>query len=103
MILWADYQTGRAVVWCDDQAELAFILPEPGAVLPEGEARLDAGDLIGFELEVRPDYRLVRNPKLLSRGTHETLAALLVRHAADGREPGPGLLGPFTGTELWVA
>lgn len=66
LVLWANSDDQKAVVWCEDQGDLAFYV-EPKDTAMSGVA-LDAGDLIEFELREDRQFRRVTNPTLLVAG-----------------------------------
>jgi hypothetical protein len=63
VILWSDASDRKAVIWCEDQGDLAF-LNASDDVLTAG-AFFDAGDLVQFDMEVNASMRRARNPKLV--------------------------------------
>ncbi|WP_323764970.1 hypothetical protein [Marinovum sp.] len=79
VVLWANPDDQKAVVWCEDQGNLAFYL-EPQDTALSGVA-LDAGDLIEFELREEPQFRRVTNPTLLVQDHAPELVAKLGRCA----------------------
>lgn len=53
VILWSDHQSGAAVIWCEDRAEIAYHHasgPDPSSVEAATPPRFDAGDLVQFDL-----------------------------------------------------
>lgn len=61
VVLWADAQDKKAVIWCEDHGNLAFYSgKDPSA---HQGVSLDAGDLIQFEIREEPNYRRARNLK----------------------------------------
>lgn len=63
VVLWSDAAARKAVIWCEDQGELAFFTPEEGSV--HDAPVLDAGDLIQFDVIVQQNVRTARNPQVL--------------------------------------
>ena len=63
VVLWSDASAGKAVIWCEDQGELAYYTPTEDS-LHEGP-ELDAGDLIQFDLSVHKNIRKASNPQLV--------------------------------------
>lgn len=63
VVLWSDAAARKAVIWCEDQGELAFYTPEEGSV--HDAPVLDAGDLIRFDVIVQQNVRTVRNPQVM--------------------------------------
>ncbi len=86
VVLWSNPDDQKAVVWCEDQGNLAYYVePEDNALTG---VSLDPGDLIEFELREDPQYRRVTNPVLLVQDH----ASDLVRHlgiATDQKRSSP--------------
>lgn len=63
VVLWSDPSDRKAVIWCEDQGDLAFLnaSEEPG---PADEF-FDAGDLVQFDVEINASMRRVNNPRLV--------------------------------------
>lgn len=83
VILWSDETERKAVVWCEDQGDLAFV---DKSVSPAGtEPFFAVGDIVRFDLCVEANLRKAHNARLLEdqtaacsapaerqRGTQET-------------------------------
>lgn len=82
LVLWDNSDDQKAVVWCEDQGDLAFYV-EPKDTAMSGVA-LDAGDLIEFELREDRQFRRVTNPTLLVQDHAPELVAKLGRCANSG-------------------
>jgi hypothetical protein len=63
VVLWSDVSDRKAVIWCEDQGDLAYVNASD-AVLNNGEF-FDAGDLVQFEVETSHTMRYANNPRLL--------------------------------------
>lgn len=63
VVLWSDAAAQKAVIWCEDQGELAFYTP--GECNIHDAPMLDAGDLIQFDVFVDQNVRKARNPQVL--------------------------------------
>lgn len=63
VVLWSDADAQKAVIWCEDQGELAYYTPCERSV--HDAPTLDAGDLIQFDVVVQKNMRTVTNPQLL--------------------------------------
>lgn len=87
VVLWANPDDQKAVVWCEDQGNLAFYV-EPKDTALSGVA-LDAGDLIEFELREERQFRRVTNPTLLVQDHAPELVAKL-GHCANAAGGGAG-------------
>lgn len=63
VVLWSDAAAQKAVIWCEDQGELAFYTPADVSV--DDAPSLDAGDLIRFDVILQENVRKARNPEVL--------------------------------------
>ncbi|WP_439122195.1 hypothetical protein [Marivita sp.] len=63
VVLWSDAAAQKAVIWCEDQGELAYYTPGDGSI--HDAPALDAGDLIQFDVVVQENVRKARNPQVL--------------------------------------
>ncbi len=63
VVLWRDTNDRSAVIWCEDQGDLAF-LSGRDAVL-DAEAVFDIGDVVQFDLHLERNLRRVRNPRMI--------------------------------------
>ena len=62
VVLWSDTIAQKAVIWCEDQGDLAFYTPEDCI---HDAPSLDAGDLIQFDIMIQQNMRRACNPQLL--------------------------------------
>lgn len=83
VVLWSDTAAQKAVIWCEDQGELAFYTPNQNTI-HEAPA-LDAGDLIQFDVTVQKNMRRASNPQLLEQSHSPNLPQSL-RDTRDGDE-----------------
>ncbi|WP_299692362.1 hypothetical protein [uncultured Tateyamaria sp.] len=72
VILWSDPTEKKAVIWCEDHGDLAFLSRPDAIELPD--AFVDVGDVVEFDLRTKRSTRQVENVKILS----EARAAPLV-------------------------
>lgn len=63
VILWSDKAARKAVVWCEDQGDLAFL--DHRSALSNLDGFFDVGDIIRFKLSVEANLRRVHNATLL--------------------------------------
>ena len=75
VVLWADAKESKAVIWCEDQGNLAYYTAA-GQTVHDGVS-LDAGDLIQFDLQETAEYRSARNPERVGAGYAPGLAQSL--------------------------
>jgi hypothetical protein len=80
VIIWSDPEIKNAVIWCEDQGDLAFFQAstEPMA---EWYKFPDAGDYVAFDVELHNDMRVVRNPRPVQAGLCEELPSALLSTA----------------------
>jgi hypothetical protein len=78
VILWSDTSERKAVVWCEDQGDLAFL--GNGDAQLEHLGELTAGDLLEFDVRVEGDLRRVNNPILLKGYETYDVAADLINN-----------------------
>ncbi|MEO9649193.1 MAG: hypothetical protein ABJ360_10755 [Roseobacter sp.] len=94
VVLWSDVSDRKAVIWCEDQGDLAY-LKEGDSVLHSGDF-FDAGDLVQFDMEMSQSMRVANNPRLVIEKAGPGLPAFL-RHSAEEviEEPAEGKVLPF--------
>ncbi|MGC3937037.1 hypothetical protein ACOTTU_04465 [Roseobacter sp. EG26] len=81
VVLWSDASDRKAVIWCEDQGDLAF-LNSAGETLHSG-AFFDAGDVVQFDMEVRASMRRAHNPRLVLERAGAELPDALLRGASE--------------------
>ncbi|WP_189368519.1 hypothetical protein [Tateyamaria omphalii] len=69
VILWSDPSTEKAVIWCEDQGDLAFLSRDNCSALPDDF--FDVGDMVEFDVFAERNMRKVSRANLL-RQTHDT-------------------------------
>lgn len=74
VVLWSDPVDRKAVIWCEDQGDLAFYRHADATQ----DLMLEAGDWVQFDLETQRQQRFVRNPRLIEGGACKSLPDLLV-------------------------
>lgn len=65
VILWSDAVDQKAVIWCDDQGDLAFLSRHENVVLPE--KYFSVGDVVEFNVRTVRNMRLASNPVLVQQ------------------------------------
>ncbi len=83
VVLWSDVQEQKAVIWCEDHGNLAFF--SKGSCGALTGQRLDAGDVVQFDLQEESHHRVAHNPRLLAEDEFPTLASDLSRHGKAAR------------------
>ncbi|WP_299207106.1 hypothetical protein [uncultured Tateyamaria sp.] len=80
VILWSDPTTEKAVIWCEDHGDLAFLSRDDCDSLPE--AFFDVGDMVEFDAFAERNLRKVRRAHLLQQNHDTTLPDSLhrIRH-----------------------
>lgn len=84
VVLWSDNSDNKAVIWCEDQGDLAYF--NGGSDAPLEMADLDAGDLVRFELQQNKHLRYAKNPQRIEQGAYDGLAEQL-QDATKPRQP----------------
>jgi hypothetical protein len=72
VILWSDSADQKAVIWCEDQGDLAFLSSPDEVHLPD--TFFEVGDVVQFDVSTRQNMRLARNPSRLGQSWGATLA-----------------------------
>lgn len=75
VVLWSDLKSGKAVIWCEDHGDLAFMHEQR----QDGMLSLDPGDLVKFDLKINKQLRYASNPELVTEGYSSELAASLTQ------------------------
>lgn len=73
VVLWSDPADQKAVIWCEDQGDLAFYRHADETQ----NLSLEAGDWVQFDLEMQRQQRFVRNPRLIQGGACRSLPEML--------------------------
>ncbi len=63
VVLWSDASDRKAVIWCEDQGDLAFL--NSADDLFQSDVFFDAGDVVQFDMEVEASMRRAHNPRLV--------------------------------------
>ncbi|WP_420663473.1 hypothetical protein [Cribrihabitans neustonicus] len=105
VVLWSDATLNKAVIWCEDQGDLAFFRRAPDLC----QSQLSAGDWVEFDLVLQGNIRLAENPVVLAEPASPEIAEQLTAAAtmadAAGQQPGaaepvPGLPHALTGAVI---
>ncbi len=67
VILWSDAADQKAVIWCEDQGDLAFLSSPDAVHLPD--TFFDVGDVVEFDVQASRNMRLAHNAIRLRQGT----------------------------------
>jgi len=73
VVLWSNDSQQKAVIWCEDQGDLAFYSQDQCQALVD----LQEGDLICFDLTLHQNRRMIENPLVLEKATCTGLAERL--------------------------
>lgn len=84
-MLWSDVDDRKAVIWCEDQGDLAY-MNSPDTVL-DAEDFFDAGDLVQFDMDTSQRTRYAYNARLVFEKARPTLAEVLVDSSAQVAAP----------------
>ncbi|MEM8655543.1 MAG: hypothetical protein AAGF36_12430 [Pseudomonadota bacterium] len=72
VILWSDPAAEKAVIWCEDHGDLAYLSREECAGLPDGF--FDVGDMVQFDLTADRSVRRVTSVTALEQNFGTMLA-----------------------------
>ena len=72
-VLWSDESVGKAIIWCEDQGDLAFYLSDGGSSMV-----VSKGDWIQFDLSQEGKLRLAANARVLERHVYPELSEMLI-------------------------
>lgn len=72
VILWSDATDQKAVIWCEDQGDLAFLSSPENIHLPD--TFFEVGDLVEFDVSTRRNLRLAHNTSRLGQTCGTALA-----------------------------
>ena len=75
VVLWADKQDSKAVIWCEDHGNLAYYSAAEQSA--HCGVALDAGDLIKFDMSESRDCRYASNLEHVNSGYAPDIAANL--------------------------
>ncbi len=63
VVLWCDQADRKAVIWCDDNGDLAFYHDKDGVLDPT--EFFDAGDMVQFDVDICRNLRQAKNARLV--------------------------------------
>lgn len=75
VILWCDPNDQKAVIWCEDQGDLAFLSRHDAGHLPDNF--IDVGDVVEFDVVANCSLRLARGVRVVECATRPDLPANL--------------------------
>ncbi|MDW3221678.1 MAG: hypothetical protein R8G34_02130 [Paracoccaceae bacterium] len=102
VVLWSDISDRKAVIWCEDQGDLAFLNSQNE--FPDYEAFFDAGDVVQFDMEVKETMRHAHNPRLVVERAGAALPeALRDRATSTGNTRPMAQIIPFTPRKVDVS
>lgn len=84
VVLWSDASDRKAVIWCEDQGDLAYV-KAPDNIFHTGDF-FDAGDLVQFDMEMHKSMRFANNPRLVIEKAGQNLPRVLL----EGKKPTGG-------------
>ncbi len=75
VVIWTDVKESKAIIWCEDHGELAFLANQSKIEL--GAETFDQGDLIQFDLEEHRNLRLAQNPRKIEQHYCDDVKAMM--------------------------
>ena len=85
VVLWSDARDRKAVIWCEDQGDLAYVNGSEKSLNSTGF--FDAGDLVQFEMCVEESTRRACNPRLVMEKAGTSLPAALRKEVVPDDPP----------------
>ena len=85
VILWSDRKDRKAVIWCEDQGDLAFMSRPDAVCLPD--TFVGVGDIVEFEVRTERSMRLAQNPSLVAAAQGAGLVSELKAMQSDAVHP----------------
>ncbi|MCJ8336190.1 MAG: hypothetical protein MJH10_18475 [Epibacterium sp.] len=93
VVVWTDQTFERAVIWCEDQSDLAYFV-RSDQTLEEGKCQhpgdttapiesVRKGDMVLFDCYYEGTHRMVKNLRLLAEESHPLLAEYLQADAGE--------------------
>jgi len=82
VILWSDPTEQKAVIWCEDHGDLAYLSRPDAVYLPD--TFFDVGDVVEFDVETKRNLRLVTHASRVQQSWGTGLSDTL-REVSDGR------------------
>ena len=83
VILWSDPAAKKAVIWCEDQGDLAYLSPSDAPALPD--VFFEVGDMVEFADRTERNLRKVQSVRRLNQNWGTALADGLVNMNAPKR------------------
>ncbi len=74
VVVWADTAKHKAVIWCEDQKDLAYYLPADGE---QDTVAPDRGDIVKFETCYKGSLRVAKNLRVTDQSMRGDLADVL--------------------------
>ena len=84
VILWSDTAENKAVIWCEDHGDLAFLSAAESVVLPD--PFFEVGDVVEFDVKTTRNLRLATNPERIEQSWGPALSDNLRSLSAIGSE-----------------
>lgn len=75
VVLWSDPDQKRAVIWCEDHGNLAFL--SSAAVQGDEICTVEAGDLVKFDIVEGGKVRCAKNARLIETDAYPQLVSNL--------------------------
>lgn len=75
VVLWSDPAAGKAVFWCEDQADLAYFdASDPvSSVTSDDALTLGVGDMVQFDVCLDRQLRRAKSPKMIEQSACASL------------------------------
>ena len=93
VILWRDLDDGKAVIWCEDQGDLAYLDQMEDII--DSARSLSVGDVVRFDMSIRRNMRSALNVTRILGNWGATLGDALRKVPSD-----PETLDASTGPQI---
>jgi hypothetical protein len=85
VVLWSDASDRKAVIWCEDHGDLAYVRPADPTF--DGDEFFDAGDLVQFDVRTQSSLRIAHNTRLVVEKAGSALPDLLCKGVKSNPRP----------------
>lgn len=74
IVLWSDVNAGKAIIWCEDQGDLAYYCKANDRI----QTTVSKGDWVQFDLAEEGSLRLAGNARVLEGKAYPELSEMLI-------------------------
>jgi len=81
VVLWSDPRAGSAVIWCEDEGELAYYEAQVPQINTSGLSAFNPGDYVQFDMSEKDGAFRVTNPQAIDVPSPLPMGSLDIRAA----------------------